>query len=122
MKGTLDFPQMITMSEPVLGALIVVNAVLSAIIVYQLMFFRREGSRHKAWAGWVAWLLICVEASFPLRLVMGQPVEMDLGHLALNVLLCSSLVAVDGNVAELFKRTRRMVNTSGYYRRHNDAK
>lgn len=107
---------------PLYDAMIFANAALSAIIVTQLMFFRRNGSRHKAWAGWVAWLLIGVEISFPVRVLMGCPVVMDVGHLALNVLLCSSLVAVEGNVAELFKRTQRLVNTSGYYRRHNDIK
>ena len=120
MSGLHYVPQGITMTTPLLDALIIVNAVLSAVIVYQLMFFRKHGARHKVWAGWIAWMLIGVEVSFPLRLVMGERVAMDWGHLALNALLCASLIAVEGNIAELFKRTRRMVGDTLHGRPHDE--
>ena len=47
MSGLHYVPQGITMTTPLLDALIIVNAVLSAVIVYQLMFFRKPGARHK---------------------------------------------------------------------------
>jgi len=45
--------------------LLILNAAICGGIAIRVLLFRRDGSRHRWWGGWLAYLLIVVAASVP---------------------------------------------------------
>lgn len=57
--------------------LLILNAAICGGIAIRVLLFRRDGSRHRWWGGWLAYLLIVVAASVPIRTFYGYYVSAD---------------------------------------------
>lgn len=86
-----------------MNALAILNAVLCAVIALRLMMFRRATSNHRPWASRLAYALILATGSVPIRAIFGAPPAVDVTSLAINVVLCCAVLAVRGNVVDLFR-------------------
>ncbi|EGL2076449.1 phage holin family protein, partial [Escherichia coli] len=47
--------------------LLITNAVICTGIAIRVVTFRRNGSQHRRWGGWLAYFLIVAAASIPVR-------------------------------------------------------
>ncbi len=47
--------------------LLIANAVICSAIAIRVGTFRRNGSQHRRWGGWIAYFLIVASASIPVR-------------------------------------------------------
>lgn len=84
----------------------VANAVICSVIVVMLMFYRREGARHRPFISWLAYLTVLVYASVPFRFVFGLYSVSHWLVVLVNVLICAAVLAVRGNVARLVDALR----------------
>ncbi|MCU1787504.1 phage holin family protein [Pectobacterium polaris] len=82
-----------------------VNVIICAVIVVLLMFYRKNGARHRPLISWLAYLLILVYASVPFRYLFGY---YDAGWLvvAVNLIICAAMLKARGNVARLIDALR----------------
>lgn len=78
-----------------------VNAVICAVIVVFLMFYQREGARHRSLISLVAYFSVLVYASVPFRYLFGLYQESHWVVVLVNVLICVAVVWARGNVARL---------------------
>ena len=88
--------------------LIILNALVCSVIVIRLLTFKRDGARHKAWGGFLAWALIVLYSWRPITLVMemiqGQVhMAIDWTQIGINVVMMIALLRLKGNVMQLFK-------------------
>ncbi|WP_038635295.1 phage holin family protein [Yersinia rochesterensis] len=83
--------------------LLIINAITCAVISARLILFQRDGSRHRWWGGWIAYLIIVVSASVPIRTFFGFYVSADWSEILLNITLCVAVIRTRGNVMQLFK-------------------
>ncbi|QNM96385.1 phage holin family protein [Chitinimonas koreensis] len=74
-----------------------------AVIALRLATFARGAGAHRPRAAWLAYLLTVAAGSVPIRLMLGQPVAVDLAGLLLHAALAAALLAVRGNVVDLFR-------------------
>lgn len=86
-----------------MNAIAIVNAVLCAVIALRLMLFRRASGSHRPWASRFAYALILATGSVPIRAIFGAPPHVDVTSLAINAVLCAAVIAVRGNVVDLFR-------------------
>ncbi|MEH4965218.1 phage holin family protein [Escherichia coli] len=82
------------------------NAVICGAIAMRVLLFRRDGSRHRRWGGWIAYLLIVVAASVPIRTFYGYYVSTDWSEIIIKAVLLAALIKTKGNVVQIFKITR----------------
>ncbi|TNV14921.1 phage holin family protein [Buttiauxella sp. B2] len=78
-----------------------VNAVICAVIVVVLMFYRRAGSRHRPIVSAMAYLVVLVYASIPFRFAFGLYSESHWLVVIVNVTICAAVLWARGNVARL---------------------
>ena len=83
-----------------------VNAVICAVIVVFLMFYQREGARHRPLISLVAYFSVLVYASVPFRYLFGLYQESHWVVVLANVLICAAVVWARGNVARLIDYLR----------------
>ena len=83
-----------------------VNAVICAVIVVFLMFYQREGARHRPLISLVAYFSVLVSASVPFRYLFGLYHESHWFVVLVNVLICAAVISVRGNVARLIDYLR----------------
>lgn len=83
--------------------LAILNALFCALIAARLLAFRRCGATFRPWASRLAYVLIVVTASVPIRAVFGLYSHADFSEVAINAILCISIFAVRGNIMELFR-------------------
>ncbi|MBN4667211.1 phage holin family protein [Pandoraea nosoerga] len=86
-----------------MSTLAFLNAVLCAVIALRLMMFRRASGSHRPWASRLAYALILATGSVPIRAIFGAPPPVDVTSLAINAVLCIAVLAVRGNVVDLFR-------------------
>ncbi|PPE61927.1 hypothetical protein F157LOC_00761 [Pectobacterium brasiliense] len=92
------------MRYPDLGEVVemaaLVNVIICAVIVVLLMFYRKNGARHRPLISWLAYLLVLVYASVPFRYLFGY---YDAGWLVViaNMFICAAILRARGNVARL---------------------
>lgn len=84
-----------------------INAILCGVIALRLMTFRRDRSTHKPAGGWLAYAIIVICASVPIRVAYGYHVSTDWADLLIKVLLCGALLKTRGNVMQLFTIANR---------------
>jgi len=83
-----------------------VNAVVCAVIVLVLMFYRREGARHRPIISVLAYLIVLVYASVPFRYLFGL---YDTSHwlvVVVNLTICAAILRSRGNVARIIDALR----------------
>lgn len=83
------------------------NAVLCGVIVIRLFTFRRESATHKPAGSWLAYAIIVICASVPIRIAYGYHVSTDWADLLIKVLLCGAVLKTRGNVMQLFTIAHR---------------
>lgn len=86
--------------------LLILNAVICGGIAIRVLLFRREGSRHRWWGGWLAYLVIVVAASIPIRTFYGHYNTADWGDVILNGVFLAAMLKTRGNVVQIFKIAR----------------
>lgn len=94
--------------DSVARSLIILNAIIQAVIVVRLLTFKRDGARHKAWGGFLAWALIVLYSWGPITLVVemirGQVhMAIDWTQIGINLVMMVALLRLKGNVMQLFK-------------------
>lgn len=80
----------------------IINAVICAVIVVALMFYRRDGSRHRPMISLMAYFTVLVYASVPFRYLFGLYHESHWFVVLANVLICAAVLWARGNVARIF--------------------
>jgi hypothetical protein len=93
-----------TMTSPEL--LLILNAAICGGIAIRVLLFRRDGSRHRWWGGWLAYVLIVVAASVPIRTFYGYYVSADWSEVIIKAVFLAALIKTKGNVVQIFKITR----------------
>ena len=83
-----------------------VNAAICAVIVVFLMFYQREGARHRPLISLMAYFSVLVYASVPFRYLFGLYNESHWFVVLVNVLICGAVVWARGNVARLIDALR----------------
>ncbi|HDS6906944.1 TPA: phage holin family protein [Klebsiella oxytoca] len=78
-----------------------VNAVICAVIVLILMFYRRDGARHRPGISIIAYLMVLVYASIPFRFLFGLYESANWLVVLGNILICAAVLWFRGNVARL---------------------
>ena len=90
--------------------LLIANALICGGIALRVMFFQRNGSRHRRWGGWIAYFLIEAAASIPLRTAYSYlyhfPMTADLSEVVINAVMFAAVLKTRGNVVQIFKISR----------------
>lgn len=90
--------------------LLIANAIICAGIALRVMFFQRNGARHRRWGGWIAYFLIVSSASIPVRAAYSFfyhfPMTADLSEVVINVVMLAAVLKTRGNVVQIFKVSR----------------
>ncbi|HGE4459503.1 TPA: phage holin family protein [Escherichia coli] len=90
--------------------LLIINAVICAGIAVRVATFRRNGSQHRRWGGWLAYFLIVAAASIPVRVAyaiwLRTPMVVDLSEVIINAVMLAAVIKTRGNVVQIFKITR----------------
>ncbi|EIQ2250103.1 phage holin family protein [Escherichia coli] len=86
--------------------LLLINAIICAGIAVRVLLFRRDGARHRRWGGWLAYLLIVVAASVPIRTFYGYYISADWSEVILKAVFLAALIKTKGNVVQIFKMSR----------------
>ncbi|WP_395491091.1 phage holin family protein [Cedecea davisae] len=82
------------------------NALICAVIAIRVLTFRRGESRHRRWGGILAYVLIFISASIPVRTVLGDYPQADWSEVILNAVMMVAVLLTRGNVVQIFKVTR----------------
>nr|WP_302443997.1 phage holin family protein [Hafnia alvei] len=82
------------------------NAAICGGIAIRVLLFRRNGSRHRRWGGLLAYFLIVVAASVPIRTFYGYYVSTDWAEVILKAVFFAALIKTKGNVVQIFKIVR----------------
>ncbi|EEY9270165.1 phage holin family protein [Escherichia coli] len=90
--------------------LLITNAVICTGIAIRVVTFRRNGSQHRRWGGWLAYFLIVAAASIPVRVAyaiwFSMPMAVDLSEVIINVVMLAAVIKTRGNVVQIFKLAR----------------
>lgn len=86
--------------------LLIANALICGAIAFRILLFKRGGSQHRRWGGWLAYLLIVVSASIPIRTFYGHYTSADWSEVIINAILLAAVMKTRGNVVQIFKMTR----------------
>lgn len=90
-----------------------INAIACALIAIRLMLYRRAGTRHRPWAGWLAYGLVLVAAYVPIEWLLSEPAPVSFTSVVFNLVLCVSVFATHGNVCDLFRPQQSWCATWG---------
>ncbi|WP_261877663.1 phage holin family protein [Pectobacterium carotovorum] len=82
-----------------------VNVIICAVIVVLLMFYRKNGARHRPLISWLAYLLVLVYASVPFRYLFGY-YDANWLVVIVNLIICVAMLRARGNVARLIDALR----------------
>lgn len=81
--------------------LALLNALLCTAVVIVLMFYQRGEARHRPLISVLAYLMVLLWASVPLRFLFGLYTSPHWLTVAGNLLFCALLLRHKGNVARL---------------------
>ncbi|EOC3019702.1 phage holin family protein [Escherichia coli] len=89
---------------------LITNAVICTGIAVRVVTFRRNGSQHRRWGGWLAYFLIVAAASIPVRVAYAiwfrTPMVADLSEVIINAVMLAAVIKTRGNVVQIFKVSR----------------
>ena len=86
-------------------ALLFINSAICAGIAVRVFLFRREGANHRRWGGWLAYVVIVVSASIPVRTFYGY-YSVDWSQVIINAVFLAAILKTKGNVVQIFKISR----------------
>ncbi|HAG7652869.1 TPA: DUF2514 family protein [Escherichia coli] len=85
--------------------LLITNAVICTGIAIRVVTFRRNGSQHRRWGGWLAYFLIVAAASIPVRVVyaiwLRTPMAVDLSEVIINAVMLAAVIKTMAMLAVL---------------------
>ncbi|MFB0711454.1 phage holin family protein [Buttiauxella noackiae] len=81
------------------------NATVCLLIAVRLMFFQRNGRRHRRIMAWLAYVVILAAAYIPFRIWFGQYSHVDPAELLINSMVCLAVWSANGNIAQAFIRS-----------------
>jgi len=82
------------------------NAIICVVIVIALMFYQRDGARHRPGVSFLAYLTILVYAFVPFRFLFGLYHESHWLVVLGNLFICAAVLWVRGNMARLIDMLR----------------
>ena len=85
--------------------LLLINAIICAGIAARVLLFRRDGASHRRWGGWLAYVVIVVSASIPVRTFYGY-YSVDWSQVIINAVFLAAILKTKGNVVQIFKISR----------------
>ena len=77
------------------------NAIVCLLIMVRLMFFRKEGKRHRLSVAVLAYLVILAAGFNAFNILLGHYVQVNLGDLLLNSVICMAMWLARGNLAKV---------------------
>lgn len=90
--------------------LLIANSIICGVIACRVLLFKRDGSRHRWWGGWLAYLLIVASASIPIRAAYAifhhGYMTTDLSEVVINAVVLFAVLKTRGNVVQIFKISR----------------
>ena len=84
----------------------VFNAFICAAIVIVLMFYQRDGARHRPFISVLAYITVLVYAAIPLQFIFGLYRDSSWLVVVANILIFAAILKVRGNMARLVDRLR----------------
>ncbi|WP_336658022.1 phage holin family protein [Leclercia adecarboxylata] len=81
-----------------------VNAIICALIAIRLMFFSKNGKRHRPAVAWMAYMMILAAGFTTFRILYGKYLQVDPGELMLNIAICIAVWRSRGNLAKVFQK------------------
>lgn len=85
---------------------LVANSIICSITAIRVFTFQRGLCRHRRWGGLIAYLLIFISASIPIRIVLGVYPHADWSEVVMNAVVMASVLATRGNVVQVIKRLK----------------
>ncbi|MGX5087187.1 phage holin family protein [Enterobacter sp. UPMP2052] len=82
------------------------NAFICAVIVVVLMFYQRQGARHRPFISILAYVTVLVYAAIPLQFIFGFYRDSNYLVVVANLLICVAVMKVRGNLARLVDHLR----------------
>lgn len=84
----------------------VFNAFICAAIVIVLMFYQRQGARHRPFISVLAYITVLLYAAIPLQFIFGLYRDSSWLVVVANILIFAAVLKVRGNMARLVDRLR----------------
>ncbi|HCT5772256.1 phage holin family protein [Enterobacter hormaechei] len=84
----------------------VFNAFICAAIVIVLMFYQRQGARHRPLISFLAYITVLVYAAIPLQFIFGLYRDSSWLVVVANILIFAAVLKVRGNLARLVDHLR----------------
>ncbi|EML1215469.1 phage holin family protein [Enterobacter hormaechei] len=84
----------------------VFNALICAAIVVVLMFYQRQGARHRPFISFLAYITVLVYAAIPLQFIFGLYRDSSWLVVTANILIFAAVLKVRGNLARLVDHLR----------------
>lgn len=84
----------------------VFNAFICGAIVIVLMFYQRNGARHRPFISFLAYITVLVYAAIPLQFIFGLYRDSSWLVVIANILIFAAVLKVRGNMARLVDRLR----------------
>ena len=81
-----------------------VNAIICTLIAIRLMFFSKNGKRHRPAVAWMAYMMILAAGFTAFRILYGKYLQVDPGELMLNIAICIAVWRSRGNLAKVFPK------------------
>ncbi|MHA6636578.1 phage holin family protein [Citrobacter farmeri] len=78
-----------------------INALICAVIVLVLMFYQRNGARHRPMISMLAYFVVLVYGSIPFRYLFGLYQESHWMVVIVNLIICAIVLRARGNLARL---------------------
>lgn len=80
------------------------NAAVCMLIAIRLMFFQRNGRRHRRLMALLAYVIILAAGYISFRIWFGQYIHVDPAELLLNFTICVAVWRARGNIAQTVVR------------------
>lgn len=81
------------------------NAIVCMLIAFRLMFFQRNGRRHRPLMAWLAYFIILAAGYIAFRIWFGQYISVDPAELLLNFTICVAVWRTGGNIGQIALRS-----------------
>ncbi|HCL5922064.1 TPA: phage holin family protein [Citrobacter amalonaticus] len=84
-----------------------INASICAVIVLVLMFYQRDGARHRPMISMLAYFGVLIYASIPFRYLFGLYHESHWMVVIVNLVICAIVLRARGNLARLISNLQK---------------
>ena len=82
------------------------NVIICTVIVVLLMFYRRNGARHRPVVSRLAYMIVLAYAIIPFRYLFGDYHDAHWLVVLVNLVICAAVLRARGNVARLIDAVR----------------